>query len=213
MKLYELAFTSHIYDSLTNFNADYLKFSDGIKPAMDMHKAEHRQELMRWLNQCGSRQFVLSHDAAANELLDWYKDNQVYLSSMEKPLWEMTVTDIEIIPGIFDSLASKASAFGSTGASLILFVLSPHFMIPWDNSIRAKLNCSGNGDEYVEYLVRALRKIEWLMSSCQSQGIPMTEVPKAMGRGKATVAQLVGEYFFVTLTKGCYPPPEEMARP
>ena len=51
MKLYELAFTSYIYDSMTNYNVDYLNFLERTKPGFDMGKLEHRKELINWLNQ------------------------------------------------------------------------------------------------------------------------------------------------------------------
>ena len=84
-------------------------------------------------------------------------------------------------------------------------------MIPWDIPIRTKLHSAGDGDSYVEYLVKALRKVELLMASCQSHNIEVQDVPKVLGRNGATVAQMVGEYFWVTLTRECIPPPVEVA--
>ena len=221
MKLYELAFTRHIYDAMTNYHVDYLKFLERTKPGFEMGKLEHRQELINWLNQWGCRQFALAyHDHACEELLDWYKGNCARLVPGDKPLWELTVEDIEVIPEVYDSLAERIASkkkdgriarFGPTGASKILFALRPLAMIPWDIPIRTKLNSCGDGYSYVEYLVKALRKIESLMTSCQSHNIEVEDVPKVLGRNGATVAQMVGEYFWVTLTRECIPPPVEVA--
>jgi hypothetical protein len=192
-----------------------------MKPALDLYKPGHRQRLIKWLHQRGCRQFVFDcHDLTSEELLKWYKENHTHLLPTNKQLWEITVADIEIIPELFDTLAGrtafqkdgKAARFGSTAASAILCALRPHSMIPWDIPIRAKLNSSGTGDSYVEYLVKALREIESLMSSCQSLGISIENVPAVLKREGTTLAQLVGEYFWVTLTRECHPPSGETAK-
>jgi hypothetical protein len=210
VKLHELAFASQTYSSFTNNNADYDKLRAGTRPALDLHRPGHRKELINWLAQGGCRQFVLyRHDLASAELLSWYKENHGNLLPANKQLWEITVADIEVIPKLFDTLAARASfqkegqtaRFGATAASKILFALRPHSMIPWDAPIRMKLYNSGSGDSYVEYLVKALREIESLMASCQRDGISIENVPGALKRDGATLAQLMGEYFWVTLTK------------
>ncbi len=59
MKLYELAFTSHVYDSFTNFHTDFMKLCEDTKPSLDMYNPKHRQELINWLNQWGCRSLPL----------------------------------------------------------------------------------------------------------------------------------------------------------
>ena len=220
MKIYELAFTSHASDSLTKNIADYTKLSNDTEPLLDIRKPGHRQKLIKWLNQGGCCQFALDcHDLASEEVLKWYKENHELLLPPNKQLWEITVADIEVIPEIFDTLVGRTAfqkdgqvaRFGATAASKILFALRPHSMIPWDISIRTKLNNTGTGDSYVEYLVKALREMESLMSSCQGHGISIENVPEALKRDGATLAQLVGEYFWVTLTKERHPPSGETA--
>ncbi len=101
--------------------------------------------------------------------------------------------------------------FGPTGASKILFALRPQSMIAWDIPIRGSLKYADNGDSYVRYLLKALDELESLMLSCQKHGVPIEDIPRLLGRDCATVAQMVGEYFWVTLTRSCYPPKGDRA--
>ena len=224
MNLYELAFTSHVYNAFTNYNADYLRLLERTGPELNLERAEHRQELIDWLNQWGCRQFALGyHSLASEEMLAWHRSNFQELVPGHKPLWDLTDSELFHVSEVFDSLVVRTAShkvrngqeitttFGPTGASKILFALRPHAMIAWDTPIRNKGKFLGNGGSYKNYLYRALEEIESLKRSCLKHDIELEEIPGLLERDNATVAQLVGEYFWVTITRECLPPTIETA--
>ncbi len=54
--------------------------------------------------------------------------------------------------------------------------------------------------------ITALEEIESFQSSCVKHDIELEEMPVFLGRVEATVAQLVGEYYRVTMTRECLAP-------
>lgn len=219
MKLFDLAFTCYIYDSFTTFNKSYKSFLEAVANKVDLLTLEHRKALIIWLNKWGCRQFSLEyHEMASDEILSWYKEDHIELIPQDKKLWELTETELRRIFIIYDELAKKTASqkmrgsnllsitVGPTGASKILFALRPEVAVPWDEAIRNGLKHVGDGDSYVKYLEQVGSEIESLSISCNKNGIEMLEVPQKLGRDEATIAQLIGEYFWVTETRKCYPP-------
>ncbi len=222
MNLFELAFTCYIYDFFTSFNQSYKSFLKFTGNNVDLYNPAHRKELICWLNKWGCRQFALDyHEFASNEIFSWYEEGYIDLIPHDKNIWELTQLELENISDIYDALAEKKASYkarkgkelsikvGATGASKILFALRPGIAIPWDEAIRQGLKHTGSGESYVDYLKQAKTKIESLYSSCVINSIELSEIPKVLNREEATVAQLVGEYFWITETKKCYPPSPE----
>ncbi len=189
MNLYELAFTSHVYNAFTNYNADYLRLLEKTRPELNLERAEHRQELIDWLNQWGCRQFALGYQSlASEEMLAWHRNNYHQLVPRDKPLWDLTDSELFNVSEVFDSLVARTAShklrkgqeltmtFGPTGASKILFALRPHAMIPWDTPIRNKSKFSGDGESYKNYLYRALEEIESLKASCLKHDVVLEKI-------------------------------------
>ena len=225
MKLSDLAFTSHVYNYFTNYNNDYKELQSKTASTIDLDKDEHRIALINWLNQWGCRQFAINyHGMASMEILSWYEEYKEQLMVKDKMLWELTEDDFKIVSNIYDSLAEKTASqrarynndinvtVGPTGASKTLFALQPNSMIPWDEPIRKTLKHNGDGESYVEYLKGAITETQSLFLSCKRNNIEPLDISKNLRRPEASVAQLIGEYFWVTITRGCYPPSEETFR-
>ncbi len=219
MNLFELAFTCYVYDSMSTFNKSYKSFLKDIGNNIDLFIPEHRKALIIWLNRWGCRQFSLNyHEMASQEILNWYKEGYIKSIPQDKKLWEMTGSELDLIANVFDTLASRKASYkirkdnkllikvGSTGASKILFALRPEIAIPWDEAIRKSLKYLGDGNSYVNYLKNARSEIESLINSCEENDIDLHEIPKTFERDEATIAQLVGEYFWVKKTRECKPP-------
>ena len=219
MNLFDLAFTCYVYGSFTTFNKSYKSFLKATANKVDLLNPEHREALIIWLNKWGCRQFSLEyHKMASGEILSWCKEGHARLIPKDKKLWELTETELRRISIIYDELAKKKASkkmrgsnlltitIGPTGASKILFALRPEVAVPWDEAIRNGLKHMGDGDSYVKYLEQVRSEIESLSISCNKNGIEMFQVPQKLGRDEATIAQLIGEYLWVTETKKCYPP-------
>lgn len=219
MNLFDLAFTSHVYNSFTGFNESYKSFLKKVNNDLDLLDPKHRKALIVWLNKWGCRQFSLEyHEMASNEILSWYKEGYLEVIPKDERLWELNEKELKKISDAYDELAEKKASkkkrngnllsinVGPTGASKILFALRPEVMVPWDVAIRNGLGYNGDGESYVNYLKQSKSLIESLSTSCKKKGIELLEVPQELGREESTVAQLIGEYYWVTETKDCYPP-------
>ena len=182
----------------------------------------HRQHLTDWLNDWGCRQFSLRHhDSASEQILAWYRENLNDLPPGDKKLWELAEQELEEISEVYNDLivrkASQVStnsrsfskSVGPTGASKILFALRPEIAVPWDEAIRKGLKHGNDGSSYVDYLKRVCTEIQSLAKSCRNNSIELLGVPELLNREGSTVAQLVGEYFWITETRKCYPPSPE----
>ncbi len=219
MNLYELAFTSHAYNQFTTFNKTYKELLKKTGGSVDLNKAAHRKALIVWLNKWGCRQFALNyHQEASRELLQWHQAGYLNKLPINKNLWDLNEKELDQVGVIYDTLVNRVASkpfkngrendrtFGPTGASKILFALKPDVVVPWDSYIRASLAYNGSGISFIEYLKKLVSEIDDLQESCFKNGYSLEEVPKIIKRDSSTVAQLVGEYYWVTLTRKCYPP-------
>ncbi|PTD94875.1 hypothetical protein C9439_00090 [archaeon SCG-AAA382B04] len=219
MDLFDLAFTSYIYDFFTSFNESYKSFLKRVDYDLDLLDPKDRRALIVWLNRWGCRQFSLDyHELASNEILSWYNEGYLEVIPEEKRLWELNKKEFKEIRATYAELAQKTASrkkrngdllsisVGPTGASKILFALRPEVFVPWDIAIRKGLGYNDDSSSYVNYLKQAKSLIESLSTSCDKNDVELLEVPQKLGREKATVAQLIGEYYWVTETKDCYPP-------
>lgn len=222
MNLYKLAFTCYIYNSFTDFNNSYKAFQKDIDYRLELYQLEHRKSLIGWLNKWGCRQFACNyHGTACDEILAWYQEGHIEMIPQNKKLWKLKGKELEQIAGIYDALAGKIASYkvrddklipitvGPTGASKILFALRPEIAPPWDETIRIGLGHDGSGASYVDFLRRVINEIEDLTVSCKKNNIELLQVPQLIGRTDSTIAQLIGEYFWVTETRKCYPPASE----
>ena len=222
MNLYQLAFTCYIYDSYTTFNRTYKVLRSAVGKSLDINNPDHRKLLIEWLNKWGCRQFSLEHhQTASHEILAWYKDGHVEKLPTVKQLWELKESEFDKISYAYNALACRVASkkeknkkvltvtVGPTGASKILFALRPEYAVAWDEAIRKGLNYSGCGSSYVDYLKRVVFEIEKLDKSCSKNEIKLSDVPEILGRSDSTIPQLIGEYFWVTETRKCYPPDQE----
>jgi hypothetical protein len=89
MKLSDLAFTSHVYNYFTNYSTAYYEFTAQTEFAVDLSSTEHREAMIKWLNQWGCRNLACEyHTAASVELLKWYERNNLQLVNEKTMLWD-----------------------------------------------------------------------------------------------------------------------------
>ena len=75
MKLSELAFACYIYGQMSDYDSSYLHFLEATNHALDLKVAEHRIELLKWLNKWGCRQFAkIYYHLASEEIETWYEE-------------------------------------------------------------------------------------------------------------------------------------------
>jgi hypothetical protein len=100
----------------------------------------------------------------------------------------------------------RTVSFGPTAAAKILFVLRSKVFVVWDEPIRAGMHYGGSGRSYVDFLLRLREELLELQEKCRAFGMESTDLPMALGRPLSTPAQLLGEYYLATVTRGTVAP-------
>jgi hypothetical protein len=219
MKLTELAFACFVYSNMSDYDSSYREFLKATRPRVDLGIEHHRLALLNWLNDWGCRQFAIEyHDMASGELRDWNKAHNDHLSSINKSLISLTSEDTKKIKDIYTELASKKASkrelkgkmatveFGPTGAAKILFALKPNTFIPWDQPIRTKFELDGTADSYCDYMLKVRDQLKELSKDCERNGFSLHDLPRILNREGSSIAKLIDEYYWVTITKGSEAP-------
>ena len=214
MNIGELAVACFAYSALTGYADSFDGFVSSVDGDPDLSKADHRQAMLRWLNQWGCRQFSLEyHTLALSELLEWYHQSAVVLPETDRQLWELSAAELEQYAEHFDRLSARQACirerggkslsvtFGPTAAAKILFALRPKVFVAWDEPMRREFRYDGSGRSYVEFLLKIRLDLLSLRSECQTGEFELSALPRELDRPYSTPAQLVGEYYWVTVTR------------
>ncbi|OGT34153.1 MAG: hypothetical protein A2W28_06605 [Gammaproteobacteria bacterium RBG_16_51_14] len=226
MKLAELAFACYVYSQMSDYDSSYCQLLKATRPQMDFRREDHCMALLRWLNAWGCRQFAVQyHQLAAREIEMWYEEIADRFFPFEKSLMSLSEDDFKIIQKAYSELSSRTASkrksrngnmtrvkIGPTGAAKILFALRPNSLIPWDEPIRAELDIDGGGHSYCEYLRKVRNHLKELSDDCERSGFALIDLPQKLNRRESSVAKLIDEYYWVTVTRGCSAPKEDDLR-
>lgn len=224
MRLSELAFACYVYKKMTDDDSSYRHFLKETNHAPDLGIAKHRIELLKWLNEWGCRQFAKSyHDMASDEIRAWYEESNALLPPPYKTLLELSDVDISSASVAYERLtertASKRSKknggksnirIGPTGASKVLFAIRPNALIPWDAPIREQFERDGLAKSYTGYLGWAQAELEELGEACERNGYNLSSLPELIGGPDSSIAKLIDEYLWVTITRNRPAPTDEI---
>ena len=207
---------------MSDYDSSYRSLLKATRPQLDLGIENHRYALLKWLNIWGCRQFAKKyHELASNEIKDWYKKHSEYLFDKDRLLMYLTDNDINSVNNIYSDLASRTASkrklrnklskvkIGPTGTAKILFALRPNTFIPWDQPIRVKLELDGTAVSYCNYLRKVRNHLNELNKDCIRNGIELNELPRLLNRSRSSLAKLIDEYYWVTITNGCQAPGEK----
>ncbi len=223
MELFDLAYSSRMYETFTSFNESFLDLRQSTNGELNLSMAVHRHALILWRNKWGCRQFAIEyHDLASKEILEW--SNNLPSGYRDLDLWNLTAYQMQIIVTLYNDLLKRTASykqrgknlltvtFGPTGASKALYALWPKVAVPWDEAMRAHFRREGNGESYQRLLKVVIKEIESLKVSCEKNSVNLKDVPGLLGREEATIPQLVGEHLRVTIARKCLPPSDAIVR-
>jgi hypothetical protein len=205
---------------MSGYDESYQRLIKKTKPCIDLQNDDHRKALLRWLNDWGCRQFAIKyHDLASNEMANWFEEAGKDLLYIDKSIMMLNENDLRIIKNSYSRLVTKIASkrqlkngnitnveFGPTGAAKIFFALRPATLIPWDDSIRVKLGYDGTAKSYCEYLLMANILLVELGIECKRNGFTLDDLPVKLNRRGSTLAKLIDEYYWVTVTRKCPAP-------
>ncbi len=222
MRLAELAFACYIYSHMSDYDSSYVVFQENTMPQLDLNLEQHRMSLLKWLNSWGCRQFAREyHPLACDEILTWYQEGVSSMFPEDATLLSLSDEDLEQVEHAYARLISRIASrrrlsggneinveIGPTGASKILFALRPLALIPWDDPIRREFNLDGSAHSYTNFLRNVRVSLGELEQICREKGLTIADLPHLLGRPTSSIAKMIDEYFWVTITRRCPAPPE-----
>jgi hypothetical protein len=183
-------------------------------PTIDLARAAHREALLVWLRAWGCRHLRVQDTRRSSDALRrWWTAAAGDLPPVDAPLTELTPAHVQGIGRAYGSLARRQAAvrasgrgdvairFGETAASKALYALRPQAVPPWDAPMRAAFGW-GDAEGFARYL--ALSR-EALLGLSARLGMPVDQLPHALGRPRSSPARLVDEYLWMRIASARAP--------
>lgn len=223
-RLSELAFACYIYGRMTDYDSSYQDFLRTTNHMPDLKRAEHRTALIDWLNKWGCRQFAKDyHSLASQQIEAWHQRFSNSLFPTDRTLLQLSDEDISVVEAAYGALAERTASMrktrggtesvimiGPTGAAKVLFAIRPNALVPWDTPIREALGLDGSAHSYAAYLGIVRTQLQELEEACGKNGCKLSELPKLIGRSESSLVKLIDEYYWVTVTRKCPAPPNDV---
>jgi len=170
---------------------------------------------LKFLNKWGCRQFAKNYHAdASREIADWYQQFGGDLCPKSETLLSLTDLHLGGVERAYSGLVSRTASrrgqatvtVGPAGTAKILFALRPNSFIPWDDPIRGRFGWDGSASSYRKHLVMAKGWLNELSNKCAEKGFELGDLPSKLGRPQSSIAKLIDEYLWVTVTSRCVAP-------
>jgi hypothetical protein len=140
--------------------------------------------------------------ALSASLSDWDQEWGPQLPQPHVELVDLQNADLDVLVAAYEALLT-AHGIGSTTAAKVLFALHPETAMAWDKAIRAVLNIGENGQGYQDMLVYSRHEVEMLIADADRCGIRnRRDIPRIIGSPDRTLARLLDEYNWITITNG-----------
>jgi hypothetical protein len=212
VSLGKLAFACSVYDAMTDYGRSLRSFRGEVGERLDLANGKQRQALLDWLNAWTCRIDLTMLEQVSKDLATWHKRARFKLPSSDARLLGLAEMDLDVFASLFDGLSAirpptARRSFGPTAASKTMFALCPGLFVPWDRLIREKLvEGKKTGAAYIRFLEHMRDDLRLLAQGWPELGDDLSKLPDTIGRPGATAAQLIGEYYWVTLTRKAKPP-------
>ena len=202
---------------MTDYGRSLRSFREAVRDKLDLTDHAHRRALLNWLNAWTCRIDLDCLEPLSLDLAEWFDRHQAELPGAGERLLALSDAALEAFLDPFDQLSEiKAPGarrkFGPTAASKSLFALCPAVFVPWDSFIREELVAGKSGAAYIKFLKLMRDDLATIAGECSSNGFDLDGLAEKIDRPKSTAAQLVGEYYWVTITRRAHIPDAEILR-
>lgn len=200
------------FASLAGDDRSTARLREATGRELDLTLARHRAALLVWLRAWGCRHLRVADTARSSRALAaWWRRFRASLPAASRSIVDLEADELDAVADAYESLAAAPAAwrvhgegrasvsFGETAASKALFALRPLALPPWDAPMRAAFGSGGGrgpGPGYRSYLEQtaiALRGVG------RRLGVPVGELPTAVGRSDSTPPKLIDEYLWMRL--------------
>ncbi len=202
-----LAHSVAVFTGFANVDRAERQFATDTAARPDLGRLDHRSALLRFLNAWGCR--IRLPRPGEPDLFDtgiaaWWG---TFSPTLPRPsLDRLSDAAIRRLVAPFDALAAvrvtPARTLGSTATAKALYALRPRSVLPWDAAIATTLHGGRDGAAFARHLMLGRDWANALLAELGSRGRSVTaaEAPALLGRGGVSLAKILDEYTFVTIT-------------
>jgi len=204
------------------------RFRNDVRPQLDIKNPDHRNRLLKWLNDWGCRHLAKEHHPIASSALLAWAGTECFakMPPRSATLLQFSNTDFQSVSACFDDLAARIGSerktkrgvvqvrFGPTATAKTLYSIWPEALPPWDSSIRQPTKGSKLPMSYSEFLAEhVIPEAKALQADAARFGVLPERIAAIVGRPGSSIAKLMDEYYWVTVSQGYEPPTiEELKR-
>lgn len=202
-----LAHTVAVFTGFANVDRAERRFAEDTARRPDLARSDHRAALLRFLNAWGCR--IRLPRQGEPDLFDagiatWWA---TFSPTLPRPsLDRLSDAAIGRLVAPFDALSAVRVAptrtLGSTAAAKALYALRPRSVLPWDAAIATTLHGGRDGAAFARHVTLGRVWANAVLAELGSPGrsITVAEAPALLGRGGVSLAKILDEYAFVTIT-------------
>jgi hypothetical protein len=201
--------TAAVFAGFANVDRSWHALLAAAHPGLDLSRAEHRALLLRWLNSWGCRiRYPREGEPAPFDdgLARWWKRWGPVLP--EVALAELPDEGADALGRAYAELAAiEVSAgrtrrtLGPTAAAKALYALRPDTVMPWDAAIAEHLHGVRDGAAFSAH--QRLGR-QWARAVAEEAGVPAGDVPGLVGARTVSLAKLLDEHLYVTVTMAAH---------
>jgi hypothetical protein len=181
-----------------------------VGPVPDPTNGVHAEAIYLWLNKWGCRLGLQRHEPFAVSLTAWWDEWHSRLPVAERQLFELSDPEVGDLAAAYGDLrrrpafvnrAGRARSIGPTAAAKILYVLRPDAVVAWD----ARVSRTAGGKDAKAYQRHLERARDWasaLVEEGARRGFEWRDLPEALGRPGSTLAKIIDEYLYLTISRG-----------
>ena len=189
----------------------------------DLADPEHAKRLRIWLNKWGCRIGYpeTGNDVFVGSLAIWWDNAKHTLPVDGKRLAVLANTDLQAISSAYGDLYLRPAAIskpgrirrvGPTAAAKLLYFVRSHAVTAWDEKI--SLRTGGDRDQaaFLRHLTTCRDWASSLEAEARELGLKPGEIGPYLGRPASSVAKLIDEWLYATITGGLGPREPESPR-
>ena len=176
----------------------------GADPGWDLSAAGHRTALLRLLNAWGCRIRYPrpgEPDPFDGAAAAWWRTWSAALPAGE--LADLSEAAVDAVAAAFGQLcavpvsSTPRRTLGPTAAAKALYALRPRAVMPWDAAIAQARHGARDAEAFGRHqrLGRG-----WARAVLAESGLAAAELPAALGRPAVSLAKVLDEYLYVTVT-------------
>ncbi|MFE5808136.1 MmcQ/YjbR family DNA-binding protein [Streptomyces sp. NPDC056491] len=196
----ELRAAAEVFNGFAGVDRSWHALREETGRALDLSLAAHRTALHRWLNSWGCRIRYPREgetDTFGAGLAAWGERHTL----AHTPLARLTPREVSRFAAAYEELAALPigrRSLGPTAASKALYALRPDSVMPWDAAIAQRLHGVRDGAAFARHLELGRA---WARAALEEGGgLREADLCAGIGRPEVSLAKILDEYLYITIT-------------